>query len=587
MLILFAFAIFLAVMLSLRWIENVKTGNHLKSKTRVRWIFYIYCILVGIFFLLSAYYAIAGQRPLIWFFIFALIGILSLYFGNSFTPKQRGFSILVITILAVVNSSIPIIQNRGVIFGPDQWRDLKVTTFIMDKGTFQNAPELRTGYYAFIPLFNVLNAVISEIVGWPAMTTIAVMQGVLCLLSAISVYAIMMKLDGRAAVSLVAVMLLLSTPRLSTVQAIPATASISLGFLLVLLFVKENASFLRNIFLIVAILAFATTVFHPVGMFPILGVCMGTLLINHFSTRERLRARAISFTKRIFSICLIITLGYWSVDCQVFAGVFNPLRRFLLIFINFEASPSIYSPQYQSTGFELFSFAWALPVAFSAAYLVLIPRSGRKGKSWFNRDLRQNVTYIAALVGLLLILGAFFSVIINPGAAVERYINMTGYALLIFPSSCVFGRFLLSHKKAAVLFSVLLLSTNVVIGSSSPDWAPFENPAFGAFRSTFTSFIEANTIVTLLPNNTFLYEDHDIPVAGVARLRNMLLVTDRSYQTTRNVIQIFKNNSFSPFDTKYKAVVIVIKTDEIVDQRMFHNYINVVYNSKRHAAIIP
>lgn len=169
----------------------------------------------------------------------------------------------------------------------------------------------------------------------------------------------------------------------------------------------------------------------------------------------------------------------------------------------------------------------------------------------------------------------------------EKYIDIPGYLLLILPSTFVLGQFLSSHKKAVIIFAVLLLSANVVIGSKSPDWAPFENPNFGAFRSTFASFIEANTMVALLPNNTRIYEDYDMPLEEVAFMKNITFETDRSYMMTRNVIQKFKENSFTPFDPVYKDAVVVIKTDRIVDQRLLNNYINVIYNSERHVAVEP
>jgi len=90
-----------------------------------------------------------------------------------------------------------------------------------------------------------------------------------------------------------------------------------------------------------------------------------------------------------------------------------------------------------------------------------------------------------------------------------------------------------------------------------------------------------------MPNNTRLYEDYDMPLDEVAQLRNITFETDRSYMMARNVIQIFKENSFKPFDPQYKDSVIVIKTERIVDQRLLDNYVNIVYNTERHVTIVP
>lgn len=42
---------------------------------------------------------------------------------------------------------------------------------------------------------------------------------------------------------------------------------------------------------------------------------------------------------------------------------------------------------------------------------------------------------------------------------------------------------------------------------------------------------------------------------------------------------------FVPFDSKYRDAIVVIKTDEIADQDLFNNYVDVIYNSRRHVTI--
>lgn len=586
-LIIFALAIFSIVILLLPRARKAKSEKHLGSRERSTWLFSIYCTLVCIFLIFSVYSVVIGQRPLVWFLVFAFLGASTLYFANSSVAKQRAFAISVVILMAVIESLVPIIQNRGIVLNTDQWRDFEVTTYIVDKGTFQNVPGLGTGYYSFIPLFNVLNAEISDIVGWPPIATFTLLQFSISLLSAISIYAIMMKLTDQASFSIIAVLLYSSTPRLANVQVVPSTASISLGLLLVLLLVKEYASSLRNILVIIAILAFTINVFHPVGIIPILVICLGVIAISYFSSNKGLIAPTISYARRIFGLCLLITLAYWTVDSHVFAGVFNPLVRLAQIMTSIgNVSSSGYRTQYEGAGFEFYSFAWALPVAVSGAYIALILRS-RVGKQWLDRDLRQQVIAVAAFAGVFIISMAFASVLIGPGGGLEKYLDIPGYLLLILPSAFVFAQLLSTRKKTIVLIALLLLSANAVIGSRSPDWAPFENPDFGAFRSTFTSFKEANTVVMFIPNNTRLYEDYDIPLDEIAHLGNTTFKTDRSYMTTRSIIEMFKENSFRPFDPMYENATIVIKLNRIVDQRLLTNYVNIVYDSGRHVAIVP
>ena len=586
LLIIFALAIFALIMLLLWWVRKDSNQKNLTVKQRPRWFFSVYCAAAAVFFLFSAYSVLVGSRPLIWFLSFALLGTLALYFADSPTSRHRRFSIALVVLLAVLESSIPMIQNMGVVINSDQWRDLRVTTYIVDEGTFQNAPGLGTGYYSFIPLFNVLNAGISEMAGWPAMTTFTFLQFILPLISTLSIYAIVKRLTGQVQASIIAVMLYSSIPRLSNVQVVPSTIGISLGFLLILLLVKENLSSFRNIVPVVAMLAFAVNVFHPVGMIPVLAICLGTIVISRLPFGRDLSTQAISTTWRVFGICVLVTLTYWMADSRVFTGVFNPIIRLVHIFTSAsEAHPSLYKPQYQGSGFEIFSFAWALPVALSAAYAIWILINTRKD-TWSKQDSSQHVITVAAFAGLLLILSAFASVLISPGGGLEKYLNIPAYGLLLLPSAFVFGRFLSSNKKIPVVCAVLLLSAMVVIGSRSPDWAPFENPSFGAFRSTATSLVEANTLVTLVPNGTRLYEDYDIPLEEVAPLQDIIFTTDRNYDTTRKVVQMFEGNLFGSFDEDYRGALIVMKTDRIVNGEVLTVYINIVYSSGRHIVVV-
>ena len=165
--------------------------------------------------------------------------------------------------------------------------------------------------------------------------------------------------------------------------------------------------------------------------------------------------------------------------------------------------------------------------------------------------------------------------------------NIPGYFLLLLPSAFVFGQFLLSRYKIVVLIAVLLLSASLIIGTRSPDWSPFENPTFGAVRSTLTGFTEAGTIANFYPNSTYLFEDYDIPVVEVARLNDVLFKTDRSYITTRNVIEALAGNYSALSDPAYKDAVFVIKTKRIVDQGLFNAQVNVLYTSGNHIVLVP
>jgi len=576
----------MVVSLLLILIRKGKGEAYSKSRPRVKSLFYIYCILVCVFLFFSVYSEFTGLRSFEWYLFLTLIGMLSIYFGGSPSHGQRGFSIGVVIAMAVMMSVAPIVQNRGVVFGTDQWRDLKITTYIVQAGTFHDAPWLGASYYAFIPLYNVIGAEISEVLGLPPMAAFTVLQVIFSLLSALAIYAIMMKLSGRTEPSLVALILFLSIPRLSIVQIVPSVAALSLGFLLVLLLVKGCGNLSRSVLMMVAMLVLTISIIHPIGLIPISAVCFGIIALSYLFSRERLATQTIFVVRSVLGLCLLTPLAYWSLNDQVFAGVFNPLLRLFNVITSIRVSPSTYVPQYQGSGFEQFSFAWALPVAFSAAFFITAFK-WRKWKLRFGRDLNLHIFTSAAFCGLLIILTAFIMIVRSPGGGLERYLTMPGYFLLLLPSAFVFDQFLSAHNKVVVLIAILLLSTTLIIGTRSPDWSPFENPTFGAVRSTLTGSTEASTLASFFPNGTQLFEDYDIPLAEVARLNDILFKIDISYITTRNVIEALSGNYSKISDPAYKGAVFVIKTERIVNQGLFNAHVNVLYSSKNHVAFVP
>lgn len=586
-LVIVAVSVFALIILLVKWAGGLRTEISLTLKPKGRRTFYVYCSALLVLAVLSVYYAIIGQRSFLWFGLFGLIGILSLYFASSSRNRQRNVASLALFFFVILQCLMPIIENQGVMFSSDQWRDVNVTTFIMHSGSYQNAPGLENGFYGFIPLFNILNAAITEVTGFPVSVTFIVMVLITSLIFAASFYALLMNLTGKTIAAVVALLFFVSIPRLAITSSLPSTMSISLGFLLVLLLVKGvlNQNLIRRVFFLIAIIVFAVSVCHPMGVIPILAACLTILVLNLLVTNARLSPQRLSFVRGVFMISLLISVAYWSVDAQVFRGVINPLMKFLNSLTGLR-TPSVYSPQYFSGGNQIFSVAWAIPVSFSAAFLIMLlwnVRISKIRKIHLTR-FSQQFFFAASVAGLLLVGSAFISILASPGASVERYINVPAYAFLVFPSSLVLGQLLSNHKKMIVFLSILVLLASLVIGMSSPDWAPFENPTFGAVRFTYSSLAEANTLVKILPNNTRLYEDHDIPIAEIAELGNVSFVTDKSYQTTRSVIDLFKQNLFVSNDVKYKNAIIVLKTDEILDQN-FSKHVNLLYNSGRHVAV--
>jgi hypothetical protein len=202
--------------------------------------------------------------------------------------------------------------------------------------------------------------------------------------------------------------------------------------------------------------------------------------------------------------------------------------------------------------------------------------------------------FAAGMIGLLLIVVGFISIIHAPSASVERYVDNTAYLLLAVSSAVVSSQLIGSRQKLAVVCMIFLLGTGVYIGSGCPDWAPFENPTFGAIRITYTGYVEANTIVKYLPNNITIYTDYDIPVDGMAAMANISFSTPGTFQITRNVLATIKDGTFNPFVPIYANspatfasvnATFTVKLDEVQNTTALDEYMNILYNSGLHIVL--
>jgi len=286
----------------------------------------------------------------------------------------------------------------------------------------------------------------------------------------------------------------------------------------------------------------------------------------------------------MFTICFLVTIGYWSIDTRVLTGVFNPLRRLLNILTTFEYSPSVYTPQYLESEFLIYSYAWALPVALTATHILLYLIFERKSSS-INRQLSNNFNLSSALIALILLMISFFSILLSPGASLERYMNAPAYMMMLFSSSIVLCDIISSRKRMIFIIGLVLLLVNIYIGTSSPSWAPFENPTFGAYRSSYRGYIEARSIVKTLPTGIRVYQDNDLSIPEVASLQGIDVTQDRSYQTIRNVIQGFKTNNIEFENPRIINSIIYLRTSEITDQELFTGPIDVVDNNGFHSGL--
>ena len=327
LLIIFSIAILSSAVLLLWLTSRTKSETPKRTKPR-KLLFYVFCLVILGFVVLSVFYGAIGQRPSVWFVFSALLSIPFLYFGSSSSIRQRNFAVFGVLLFAVFSSLMPMIENQGLIFGPDQWRDFFRTSDIVSKGHFISYEA--AGFYSFVPLFNILNASLAGVLGCPPLLIFTVLLAIISLIATFSIYGVALKLSGHVPVAIAAVLLFVSIPRLALTQVIPSTVSLSLSFLAILLFFTgvSNGEHMRRMLSIAAFLSFVIAVIHPVGLIPLLTICVGIVFQRYFQRLGRPNRRIVSFAKNVFGICFFIPLVYWTIDSGVFLGVLNPFLKF-------------------------------------------------------------------------------------------------------------------------------------------------------------------------------------------------------------------------------------------------------------------
>jgi len=403
-------------------------------------------------------------------------------------------------------------------------------------------------------------------------------------MSSLAIYAVMYRLSQSRILASLTVVLSGSLPRSCSGQYIPSALSGSLGSLLVLLLILACLKKERGLSAPVLITVFTASWVHPLGVVSVLLLSSGILTMASFFFRKSLSVLTKSAVKWFLLTCLVIGVTVWSSQAILLSDVTVPIKRLLETLASFGRAISFYEIQYQSQGLELYVYPWAVPVSFSAAFLLLSLKNLLKRNP--SREGLNHVFFSAsATAGLILIVMDFASVISNPGVAVERYVSGVAYSLLLFTTAFVFF-LMVCGKKVFVILAIILLFTNIVVGISSPDNAPFEHESFGAVRTTWESTIEARDIIVFLNSTLKVYSDHDIPVSYLMNQTNIQNQTYISFQAIRVKLDLFKNNSFLPFSPQYANSIFIIKTDEIQNAKLFSNFVNTIYDSERHIMFI-
>jgi hypothetical protein len=224
-------------------------------------------------------------------------------------------------------------------------------------------------------------------------------------------------------------------------------------------------------------------------------------------------------------------------------------------------------------------FAWAVPPAIVAGYLLhkfhgmVVNRNEKE-----NHDWKPKMAEYGSIVGLVLLSTSFVLAFYGH----YTYLIIPTYALLFFVTILFLPKLLSSPNEFVKMITVSILAVSLFIGSSSPNWAPIENPYFPARRRLYHQVVYTSEFGQNLPQNVTLILDFDaypdIPEGINVRKPG-------SYRVIRGMLLRFERGvsiNDIAFDDSY---IFIVRFGRLVMHR--GDMFNLVRTSGKHAMITP
>ena len=225
-------------------------------------------------------------------------------------------------------------------------------------------------------------------------------------------------------------------------------------------------------------------------------------------------------------------------------------------------SPWTYVPRYESEGYLVHSYAWAFPVAVSAALLLgyLTRVLTRR-----NRESDRVIGIASALLATVFVGASFIAYKLSESG---QYFIPVGYFLALISSTIALSRILVRNLKISIV-AMVLLAVFIYTGTSSPSHANLEHPEFesAAMIFRYTRYIEASLVSRILSPQIRVYYDYDLPVSGgiYKGIRERVYLILQGYDPRAldqgNVVYAIKNVRLNGEETIFSTTSLVYRSD--------------------------
>jgi hypothetical protein len=548
-------------------------------------------ILLVVFVVISIITTLYAERPLYYFGLEALLfttGVFAIQYGER--KNRRG--LLLVTIIAVLLSNIATVTfgNLAIPTNIDEYRDTLAANSIVSGSNYIDVQLLMSrfnGYYAAIPALPTSLSLLSMVAGTQPYLIYPMLGIALSLAFVVGTFLAISRFAKDQLIAWIAAFVLLSTPRLSFIPVIPETVSMAIMAVASLVFFirlsKRRLQIADLKYFGILIFLFATSIiYHPNG-----AVTLILLLVSTITLTILVRTFRFNYELRILAaICVIFAIAYWVYNDQALSTLtMNSVRLVETFFAEF-GSNSYVAPNL-SSGNEIFAFSWALPFSLSSAFiLVFLTKLRKREYRHIVVDDKILISLGAACVAVPLTSIGFMSFLFAPNAAIERYISVSTFFLMLIPTSVGAGLLLrsLKTKYAYPLLGIIIFS--VAVGSYSPEFAPLEHKSFESFRPTADANAELSGFERYVPDHSYMYIDNDIPPFGQLVSSETHIDYPISGQTTRNVLNDFGSGELDLFSAiQGKVTFFIIKSDRITNSTSYDD-INLIGSSGDHKTFV-
>jgi len=491
-------------------------GKGLRIVKNLGMLHFVHYSLLFSLFLVTIYSVYMGSRPFIYFLIVAALFVTSVLYGVNSSEKVFP-RILFLTVL-ILAFSVLVAVFVGNDFYPFRGFEREP---ILQAGSIEayQYGSMKEGLYYYIPIDTLIGGSVALITGQTIITPL-LYKSFLLIGVIMGLISLLRRMSHNTVTGIIGAFFFISIPSLTFIGR---TSGLAFGvfyiFITLLLYESPRATVI-SLFIVTLPMIFS----YPSGFVIIIAILLPLALlgINNWpkqgTSSRRIRLSVLTM--------IVVTFTYWTYTYLMSLMAKMGISLYSTIFSYFEgttAEVSVvqgYVPRYYYSGFEIFAYAWAIPVALSAALLIsLIFQFIRKKKL----DPSQSLIIVSAFAGSSIV---FFAYLFS-GGETGQYLITVGYFILLLSSSIAATKLLTNIGKNYAVIAMVLLSFFIFTGAYSPDWAPLEHTNFetAATIHPYHTYLEAETVNSLIPKNATVYGDYDLPISiGVYKpIRQIIL----------------------------------------------------------------